>query len=162
MVTAPKTRVSWSETHRLTLSHYPPIDLFDDLVDPKDWEALALAESRTNPQIYEDMGDLSLVPVDRRISGPGASWVMAAFTHISPDRTSRFSERNMARPKNSPGSKSPVAQMESSTPASDMSVESALLPSIQTWCRRQAREITLGITGTDRTSILCNRRLERS
>ena len=92
MVTAPKTRVSWSETHRLTLSHYPPIDLFDDLVDPKDWEALALAESRTNPQIYEDMGDLSLVPVDRRISDPGASWVMAAFTHISPDRTSRFSD----------------------------------------------------------------------
>lgn len=89
---APKTRVSWGETHRLILSHYPPIDLFDDLVDPRDWEALALAESRSNPRIYEEIGDLSLVPADRRVSGPGASWVMAAFTHISPERTSRFSD----------------------------------------------------------------------
>lgn len=92
MVTAPTTRVSWVETHRLILSHYPPIDLFDDLVDPRDWEALARAESRTNPRIYEEIGDLSLVPVEKRISGSGASWVMAAFTHISSDRTSRFSD----------------------------------------------------------------------
>lgn len=92
MVSAPKTRVTWSETHRLILSHYPPIDLFDDLIDPRDWEALARAESRTNPRIYEEIGDLSLVPPERRVSGPGASWVMAAFTHISPDRTSRFSD----------------------------------------------------------------------
>lgn len=92
MVSAPKTRVTWAETHRLILSQYPPIDLFDDLVDPRDWEALIRAESRTNPRIYEEIGDLSLVPVDRRVSGPGASWVMAAFTHISPERTSRFSD----------------------------------------------------------------------
>jgi hypothetical protein len=92
MVSAPKSRVAWAETHRLILSQYPPIDLFDDLVDPRDWEALARAESRTNPRIYEEIGDLSLVPTDRRVSGPGASWVMAAFTHISPDRTSRFSD----------------------------------------------------------------------
>ena len=72
------------------MSRFPPIDLFDDIADPRDWEALARAESRTNPRIYEQIGDLSLVPVDRRFSGPGASWVMAAFTHISPDRTSRF------------------------------------------------------------------------
>lgn len=91
MVEIPKSRVTWEKTHRLILSHFPPIDLFDDLADPQDWEALALAESRTNPRIYEEIGDLSLVPVERRVSGPGASWVMAAFVHISPDRTSRFS-----------------------------------------------------------------------
>lgn len=81
-----------SATHRLVMSHFPPIDLFDDIADPRDWESLAVAQSRTNPQIYEEIGDPSLVPVDRRLSGEGASWVMAAFTHISPDRSSRFSD----------------------------------------------------------------------
>jgi hypothetical protein len=74
------------------LSHFPPIDLYDDVADPHDWEALAAAQARTNPRIHEEIGDLSLVPPERRISGSGASWVMAAFTHVSPDRTSRFSD----------------------------------------------------------------------
>lgn len=74
------------------LSHFPPIDLYDDVADPHDWEALTAAQARTNPRVLEDAGDLSLVPPHRRLSGPGASWVMAAFTHISPDRTSRFSD----------------------------------------------------------------------
>ena len=74
------------------MSHYPPIDLFDDVADPRDWDALALAQARTNPRIYEEIGDLSLVPRDRRLSGDGASWVMAAFTHASTDRPSRFSD----------------------------------------------------------------------
>ncbi len=83
-------RVNWPQTHRLVMSHYPPIDLFDDVADPRDWEALAIAQARTNPRIDEEIGDLSLVPRDRRLSGDGASWVMAAFTHVSPDRASRF------------------------------------------------------------------------
>ena len=91
-MTPPATRVRWPATHRLVLSHFPPIDLFDDVADPHDWEALAKAQSRTNPRIHEQIGDLSLVPAERRLSGPGASWVMAAFTHVSPDRTSRFSD----------------------------------------------------------------------
>ena len=91
-MTPPTSRVSWPETHRMVMSHYPPIDLYDDVADPRDWEALARAQSRTNPRIYEEIGDLSLVPVERRLSGEGASWVMAAFTHVSPLRRSRFSD----------------------------------------------------------------------
>jgi len=92
MVDVQLSHVAWPKTHRLVMSHFPPIDLFDDLADPRDWEVLAVAQSRTNPRIYEEIGDLSLVPVERRLSGEGASWVMAAFTHISTDRTSRFSD----------------------------------------------------------------------
>ena len=92
MMTAPRSRVTWEKTHRLVISRYPPIDLFDDIADPRDWEALARAQSRTNPGIYEEIGDLSNVPVERRLSGEGASWVMTAFTHISPDRPTRFSD----------------------------------------------------------------------
>lgn len=91
-MTPPVSRVRWPQTHRLVLSHFPPIDLYDDVADPHDWEALAAAEARTSPRIYEQIGDLSLVPPERRLSGPGASWVMAAFTHVSPDRPSRFSD----------------------------------------------------------------------
>lgn len=85
-------RVRWRAAHRLILSHYPPIPLFDDIADPHDWELLAAAESLTNPRIYEEIGDLALVPPGRRVAGPGASWLMAAFTHISSDRVSRFSD----------------------------------------------------------------------
>lgn len=92
MVRPPATRVVWARTHRLVLARYPRIDLYDDVADPRDWEALASAQARTNPRIWEEIGDLSLVPVERRISGENASWVMAAFTHVSPDRTSRFSD----------------------------------------------------------------------
>jgi hypothetical protein len=91
-VTPPRTRVRWPQTHRLVLSHFPRIDLYDDVADPHDWEALAAAQARTNPRIHEEIGDLSLVPPERRLAGAGASWVMAAFTHVSPDRTSRFSD----------------------------------------------------------------------
>lgn len=87
----PLSQVVWPQTHRLVMSHYPPVNLYDDVADPRDWEALAAAQAHTNPRIYEEIGDLSLVPPDRRLSGNGASWVMAAFTHVSPDRTSRFS-----------------------------------------------------------------------
>lgn len=84
--------VRWPRSHRLISSRFPPIDLFDDLAPPEDWELLALAESRTNPRVLDEIGDLSLVPTNRRVSGPGASWLMAAFTHVSLDRPSRFSD----------------------------------------------------------------------
>lgn len=88
----PVVRVAWARTHRVIATRFPPIDLFDDVADPADWELLAKAESRTNPRIYEEIGDLSLVPPARRLAGPGASWVMGAFTHVSRDRASRFSD----------------------------------------------------------------------
>jgi len=91
-MSAPISLVKWKQSHRLVLSKYPPIDLFDDLSSPEDWEYLAQAESRTNPRIYDTIGDLSLVPPKRRVSGNGASWLMAPFTHISRERRSRFSD----------------------------------------------------------------------
>ena len=88
----PLTRVVWAETHRLVLSRFPLVDLFEDVADPADWEALARAQARTNPRVLEVVGDLSLVPVARRVGGAGASWVMGAFCHVSADRVSRFGD----------------------------------------------------------------------
>jgi len=88
----PDIHVSWDRAFRLIRSIHPPIDLFEDIADPCDWEALASVESKTNPRLVESMGRIDLVPVERRVSGPGASYAMAPFVHCSPDRPGRFTD----------------------------------------------------------------------
>ena len=88
----PVSRVAWAQAVRIIRSRFPPIDLFEDISDPADWDALARAETKTNPRFELSIGRLDLVPAERRVGGPGSSWVMAPFTHASPDRPSRFSD----------------------------------------------------------------------
>ncbi len=85
-------RVDWPRAYRIIRSIHPPIDLFEDIADPRDWEALASAESKTNPRLWDHLGRLDLVPGERRVSGPGASYLMAPFVHVSPDRPGRFTD----------------------------------------------------------------------
>jgi hypothetical protein len=84
-------RVAWKPCWRIIPSRFPPIDLFERIADPEDWEALAAIESLTNPRIRQEIGELSLVPVEERAAGSGASIIMAAFTHLNP-AGSRFSD----------------------------------------------------------------------
>lgn len=88
----PVAEIAWRGAVRIIRSIFPPIDLFEDIADPADWPLLIAAEQKTNPRLMETIGNLDLVPADRRVSGPGASWLMAPFTHVSPDRPSRFSD----------------------------------------------------------------------
>jgi hypothetical protein len=90
VVTPPVAEVDWSESRRIIRTIYPTVWLFEDVADRSDWELIASAEAKTNPRIRDEIGNLSLVPVSRRVSGPGASIVMGAFTHCSVDRKSRF------------------------------------------------------------------------
>ena len=87
----PLSNVIWPGAVRIIRSLFPPIDLFEDIADPADWPLLLAAEQKTNPRLMESIGNLALVPPKRRVSGSGASWLMAPFTHASPDRPSRFS-----------------------------------------------------------------------
>ncbi|WP_366658350.1 RES family NAD+ phosphorylase [Fodinicurvata sp. EGI_FJ10296] len=87
-----RNRVRWPAAWRLIRSIHPPIDLFEDIADPQDWEALASAESKTNPRIQAHIGKLDLVPPNRRVGGPGASYLMAPFVHVSTDRPGRFTD----------------------------------------------------------------------
>lgn len=84
--------VRWRPTYRLIRSIYPPINLFEDIADPRDWDLIVAAEAKTNPRVRDELGSIHLVPVHRRVSGAGASWVMAPFCHISTARPSRFSD----------------------------------------------------------------------
>src|SRR5262245_62092289 len=88
----PVSAIDWRGAVRIIRSIYPPIDLFEDIADPADWPLLLSAEQKTNPRVMETIGNLDLVPPGRRVGGPGASWLMAPFTHVSPDRPSRFSD----------------------------------------------------------------------
>ncbi len=91
----PVTDVHWPHGVRIIRSLFPPIDLFEDIADPEDWPLLLSAEQKTNPRLMEGIGHIDLVPADRRVGGPGASYLMAPFTHTSPDRPSRFSDGHL-------------------------------------------------------------------
>jgi RES domain len=88
---APLIDVNWRAAVRIIRSAFPPIDLFEDIADPADWPLLISAEQKTNPRLMENLGNLDLVPPKRRVGGPGATYLMAPFTHVSKDRPSRFS-----------------------------------------------------------------------
>jgi len=89
-VTPPVKRVRWKTASRIQSTRSPPIDLFEDLLAPDEWEAAIRLESLTNSRIAESVGNLDLVPIHRRVSGPGATPLMAPFTHVSEDRPGRF------------------------------------------------------------------------
>lgn len=88
----PSRRVRWNTTYRLIPSRYPPIDLFERVASPEDWDALYQLEALTNPRLRDETGDIRLVPISKRVTGPNATVVMAPFTHCSRDRQTRFSD----------------------------------------------------------------------
>ncbi|HEY2754837.1 MAG TPA: RES family NAD+ phosphorylase [Pseudolabrys sp.] len=91
-MTPPISDIAWPASHRIIRTIYPPVWLFEDIAAPEDWDLIASAEAKTNPRVREQIGDLTIVPPARRVAGPSASLVMAAFTHVSRDRPSRFSD----------------------------------------------------------------------
>jgi hypothetical protein len=87
----PRTvRLRWLKTYRIIPSKHPPINFFEKLVTPEQMEAAWHIESLTNDRLRDQTGDITLVPPHERVSGPGSSVVMAAFTHIG--NSSRFSD----------------------------------------------------------------------
>ena len=88
----PVSHVHWQAGTRIVRSVYPPIDLFEDISDPEDWPLLISGEQKTNPRLMDTIGNLDLVPHERRVGGAGSSYLMAPFTHTGVDRPSRFSD----------------------------------------------------------------------
>lgn len=72
-------------------SRFPPAGLFDRVAHPDDLEVVYAIEALTNDRLREEAGDLALVAPADRISGPGTTPIMAAFTHVNP-LGSRFSD----------------------------------------------------------------------
>ena len=87
----PLKRVRWSQAYRIVPSRFPPVGVYDRIADPADMDAVFAIEALTNPRLREEIDALKLVPKAHRVSGPGSTPVMAAFTHLNPEG-SRFSD----------------------------------------------------------------------
>ena len=88
--TLPSSEVN-EPVYRVILARYPQIHLFERVSSPQDWEVLYAVESLTNPRLRDEVGDIRLVLPEDRVYGDGASWIMAAFTHLPVDgRGGRF------------------------------------------------------------------------
>ncbi len=83
--------LNWQAHYRIIPSKFPPIDFYENLVTPELMEEVFYIESLTNDRLRDEVGDISLVAKEDRISGEGASWIMASFTHPAVDG-SRFSQ----------------------------------------------------------------------
>ncbi|MEP6943575.1 MAG: RES domain-containing protein, partial [Betaproteobacteria bacterium] len=91
METLRTRRTQWRPCHRLVPSRFPPVSLFDRVARPEDLDAVFEVEAMTNDRVRDEAGDISLVPSRERVSGPGTTPIMAAFTHLNPEG-SRFSD----------------------------------------------------------------------
>lgn len=81
---------AWDAAFRMINSAFPPITLFEDVLNPADLEMAYALEAMTNDRLLDQCGVLRRVPVEDRVSGPGSTPVMAAFTHIG--KASRFTD----------------------------------------------------------------------
>ena len=77
-------------TWHIIPSRFPLVGIFDEVAAPSDVEIIAELEAATNPRVLDELGELSLVRPADRISGPGTTPIMTAFTHTSDE--SRFSD----------------------------------------------------------------------
>ena len=87
----PIKRIRWAHAYRIVPSRFPPVGVYDRIADPADLDAVFAIEAMTNPRLREEAGALKQLPKEHRISGPGSTPVMAAFTHLNPEG-SRFSD----------------------------------------------------------------------
>lgn len=87
----PSIALNWRPAYRVIPSRFPSIGLFERVANPADFDALYALEAMTNPRIRDEVGEISLVPADERLFGPGSTCIMAAFTHRNP-QGSRFSD----------------------------------------------------------------------
>lgn len=84
----PKAHIQ-HQSYRIIPSHYPPIQLFEDLLDPEELEVAYLLEGLTNDRLQDQVGNIHMVGPEDRVVGNGTTPIMAAFTHIGVP--SRFS-----------------------------------------------------------------------
>lgn len=85
-------REVWVEgaQYRIIPTKFPPINFFERFTPPELMEEAFEIESLTNERLQDEVGDLTHVALEDRVSGPGATVVMAAFTHTG--FASRFTD----------------------------------------------------------------------
>jgi hypothetical protein len=80
----------WQKIYRIVASRHPPVNVFEGIVPARQLELAWFIEGLTNDRLRDASGEAPVMPDEERVQGPGASIVMAAFTHIG--FPSRFSD----------------------------------------------------------------------
>jgi RES domain len=80
----------WQKIYRVVAAKHPPVNVFENIVSARQMEAAWYIEGLTNDRLRDESGAAPVVADEDRIHGPGASIVMASFTHLG--RPSRFSD----------------------------------------------------------------------
>ncbi len=83
--------IDWRPSYRLIRAHLPRVDIFERIVPPEDLAMLMEIEALTNPRMRFAIGPIAAIPVADRVTGPGASYVMAPFAYPS---EARFSDEH--------------------------------------------------------------------
>jgi hypothetical protein len=65
-VTPPVRRITWTPCWRIIPSRFAPIQLFERVADPGDFEAVFAVEALTNPRLRDEVGDIRLTFAVRR------------------------------------------------------------------------------------------------
>ena len=87
--TPPIDSIDWRPSVRIVDGRYRPIELFEIAESNEELAAVWRALRASDPEQHAGVGDLTLLPPERWVAGPGSSDVMTAFTHPS---FSRFSD----------------------------------------------------------------------
>lgn len=82
---------------KLVATIYPPIEIFDEVADASDLDALLALRVRTDPLLGEGIQRALTIPPEDRAYGPGAGYVMAPFAHPSVEGT-RFGPPALSEP----------------------------------------------------------------
>ena len=77
-------RVRWGGAIRIIPSRFPPVHVYERVAAPEDFSALNELEMMTNARLREERGETRLVRAGDEVKGPGASYIMAPFTHLHP------------------------------------------------------------------------------
>ncbi|MBL8269576.1 RES family NAD+ phosphorylase [Steroidobacter sp.] len=90
MTDARETTLRWQKIYRIVAARHPPVNVFENILPARQMELGWFIESLTNDRLRDESGEAPVMPDEHRVHGPGASIVMAAFTHTG--FPSRFSD----------------------------------------------------------------------
>ena len=84
VVTSPLAMLNWTPAWRLVTSRFPPVGAqFERVAQAADLETVCAIEGLTNARLRQETGELTLVAAQDRVSDPGTTPIMAAFTHLN-------------------------------------------------------------------------------
>lgn len=81
-------RFHWERSYRIVAARVPFVSIFEDIARPEDVANVLALEALTNDRLREAAATVHLVPEADRVTGPGATFVMAPFAYVRPGRFS--------------------------------------------------------------------------